>query len=71
MKPTKSTTKATKNYQSLKTELDTVLDELQHDSIDVDAALKGYERGLELIQQLETYLKTAENHIKQLQADRE
>ena len=71
MKPTKSTIKVTKNYQSLKTELDTVLDELQRDTTDVDAALKGYERGLELIQQLETYLKTAENHIKHLQADRE
>lgn len=59
------------NYQSLKAELDTVLDELQNDTTDVDAALKGYERGLELIRQLEKYLKTAENHIKQLQADQE
>ena len=65
------TIKKTPSYQTLKTELDTVLDQLQKPDTDVDAALKGYQRGLELITQLESYLKTAENKIITLQASQE
>ncbi|MDL2342246.1 MAG: exodeoxyribonuclease VII small subunit [Patescibacteria group bacterium] len=54
------------NYQQLKAELDAVLETLQQPDTDVDAAVAGYERGLTLIHQLESYLQTAENHIKQL-----
>ena len=61
----------TTNYQALKAELDTVLDYLQQPDTDVDATLKGYQRGLELISQLEAYLKTADNQIVALQANRE
>ena len=61
----------TTNYQALKAELDTVLDHLQQPDTDVDATLKGYQRGLELISQLEAYLKIAENQIVALQANRE
>lgn len=60
------TTKAI-NYQALKAELDSVLDKLQQPDTDVDAALKGYQRGQELISQLEDYLKNAENQIIKLQ----
>lgn len=64
--------KATKpTYQSLKTELDDVLVQLQQDDTDVDAALKGYERGLTLVTQLEVYLQSAENKIIQLQPQME
>ena len=42
--------------------------ELQREDLDVDAALKYYERGLELVRQLEQYLKTAENRVVQLKA---
>lgn len=65
--------KTTKNvsYQALKAELDTVLNQLQQPDTDVDATLKGYQQGLELISQLEAYLKTAENRIILLQANRE
>ena len=51
-------------YQSLKNELDTIMAELQRDDLDVDLALQHYKRGLELVKQLEQYLKTAENQIK-------
>lgn len=54
------------DYQSLKHDLDQVLAELQAESTDIDAALKGYERGLELTKRLEDYLKNAENKIIQL-----
>jgi exodeoxyribonuclease VII small subunit len=55
-----------KNYRDLKAELDTIMAELQRDDLDVDAALKHYKRGQELIKQLETYLKTAENTLSEL-----
>jgi exodeoxyribonuclease VII small subunit len=54
------------DYQSLKTELDDVMAKLQRDDLDVDEALKLYERGLELAKQLEDYLKTAENTVREL-----
>lgn len=60
--------KPTIDYASLKAELDSVLAELQREDLDVDIALKHYERGLELVQQLETYLTTAENRVTELKA---
>ena len=40
------------DYSTLKAELDQVMDELQREDLAVDAALKYYERGLELVHQL-------------------
>ena len=59
-------TKPNTDYATLKSELDTVLAELQRDDLDVDKALDHYRRGLELVQQLEAYLKTAENKVTEL-----
>ncbi len=59
------------DYQALKAELDNLLDRLQQPDTDVDATLKGYQRGLELIGQLENYLKTAQNQITKLAANQE
>ena len=56
------------DYVSLKTELDSVMLELQREDLAVDAALQHYERGLELVQQLEHYLKTAANRVTELKA---
>lgn len=56
------------NYQALSSELDTIMGELQREDLDVDAALKHYERGLEIATLLEDYLKTAENTVKQLKS---
>ena len=61
-------TKPKPTYRSLKTELDIILAELQQEDIDVDQTLAKYQRGLELIKQLETQLKDAENTITELQA---
>jgi exodeoxyribonuclease VII small subunit len=57
-----------KNYAELKDELDSVMLQLQSETTDVDAALKLYQRGLELVQKIEEYLKTAENTVKELKA---
>lgn len=56
------------DYQALSAELDEVMAKLQDESLDVDSALKYYERGLELVQQLEAYLETAENKVRKLKA---
>ena len=56
------------DYQTLSAELDAIMAELQKDNLDVDDALKHYERGLELVKQLESYLTTAENKITELKA---
>jgi exodeoxyribonuclease VII small subunit len=56
------------NYEQLKTELDKIMVELQNEDLDVDAALKHYQRGLELVQKLEKYLETAENQVRELKA---
>lgn len=54
------------NYQELKAELEAVMIKLQAEDLDVDEALILYQRGLELVKQLDDYLKTAENTIKEL-----
>jgi exodeoxyribonuclease VII small subunit len=60
--------KAKPDYETLTTELDTVLAALQRDDLGVDEALKHYQRGLELVRQLEDYLESAENTITELKA---
>lgn len=56
------------SYEELKTELDSIMLALQQEDLDVDKALQHYQRGLELVQSLETYLKTAENKVIELKA---
>jgi exodeoxyribonuclease VII small subunit len=60
--------KTDKSYQALTRELEQLLAELQQEDIDIDVALKHYERGLELVKQLEEYLNSAENKVKELKA---
>jgi exodeoxyribonuclease VII small subunit len=56
------------DYPALQAELDSILSDLQRDDSDVDAALVHYARGLEIIKQLEAYLKKAENSVRELKA---
>jgi exodeoxyribonuclease VII small subunit len=56
------------DYQALKVELESVMTKLQAEDLDVDEALVLYQRGLELVQQLDGYLKTAENTVHELKA---
>jgi exodeoxyribonuclease VII small subunit len=56
------------SYQTLASELDDILLELQQSDLDVDEAVKKYERGLMLIKELEKYLDEAENTVSQLKA---
>jgi exodeoxyribonuclease VII small subunit len=56
----------TKDYQALSLELDEVLAKLQQPNVQVDEAVKLYEQGLRLIEQLEKHLQQAENTIERL-----
>jgi exodeoxyribonuclease VII small subunit len=58
--------KSAKDYQALSLELDEVLAKLQQPNVQVDEAVKLYEQGLKLIEQLETHLAEAENKIEKL-----
>lgn len=58
----------TVTYQDLQDELDTLLIELQRDDLDVDQAIKYYERGLVLVQKLDARLKDAEIRITEIKA---
>ena len=57
------------DYKSLNSELDDVLLKLQSDDLDVDEAVKLYERGIAITKELETYLKEAENKVSKIKAD--
>lgn len=56
------------SYQDMNAELESILLELQESELDIEVAVKKYERGLELIAVLEDYLKTAENRVTKLKA---
>ncbi len=56
------------SYEALNLELQTIMAELQDESLDIDLALKHYQRGLELVKSLEDYLKNSENKINELKA---
>ncbi len=56
----------TKTYKQLQAELDEVMEKIQAEELDVEEAIKLFERGEKLIAELELYLKTAENKIKRL-----
>lgn len=56
-----------KDYQTLSTELNEVLEQLQSADLDIDAAVKLYDRGMILIDALDGYLKDAENKITKIQ----
>ena len=57
------------SYQKLNAELDVILDELQGGELDIDAAVKKYERGMAIVKELQKYLKEAENTVKKVKAN--
>jgi exodeoxyribonuclease VII small subunit len=59
-------TKQAQSYQELHDELESVLAQLQSDDVDIDAALKLYEKGQALIAKLEARLAEAEHKITEL-----
>lgn len=57
----------TEEYRKLSDELNQILDKIQERDIEVDEAIKLYERGTDITKQLEDFLKNAENKITSLE----
>lgn len=61
-------TAKTINFRALQAELDAIMNKLQETDFDIDEAIIAYERGMEIVADLEKYLKQAENKVTKLQA---
>lgn len=62
----KSTAK--KTYRQLGDELNRIMEWFEAGDVDLDQALVKYEEAVQILGQMETYLKTAENKIKKITA---
>jgi len=69
-KSTKSAkpTSASADYHALTEELHALTAKLESGDLDIDEAVTSYERGLEIVAQLETRLARAENKVTELRA---
>lgn len=54
------------SYNDLQAELRAIVADMQSGELEVDKAIASYERGMEIIGILETYLKTAENKVQEI-----
>lgn len=55
-------------YKELSAELEEVMSQLEGGALDIDEAVRCYERGLVIVKELETHLKQAENKVVELKA---
>lgn len=62
-------TKKSVNYRKLNDELDGILLDLQNGELDIDQAVKKYERGVEIVKQLQSYLKEAQNKVTKVKTN--
>lgn len=60
------TSKKIIDYKALNIELETILTSLQSGELSIDNALKVYSRGQKIVTELQSFLETAENHIKKI-----
>jgi exodeoxyribonuclease VII small subunit len=60
--------KAAKTYQQLSDEFTELVAWFESEDVNLDEAIVKYEQSMELLNQMETYLKTAENKIKKIAA---
>jgi exodeoxyribonuclease VII small subunit len=56
------------SYKQLSDELAKVMGELEGGDLDIDQAVVSYERGLQIVHELEAHLKEAENKVIELKA---
>lgn len=59
---------ATQTYKQLSDELAKVMEQLEAGDLDIDQAVVCYERGLQIVGELEAHLKDAENKVIALKA---
>ena len=56
------------SYAELSEELAQVMTDLENGELDIDEAVRCYERGLAIVKELEAHLKDAENKVTELKA---
>lgn len=54
------------DYGGKMQELEALLARVESDELDVDAAIESFEKGMKLVDELESYLSTAENKIEKI-----
>lgn len=54
---------SSKDYRAMAAELDAIIEVLQTSDLDIDEALQAYTHGMEIVEELEAYLKSAENKV--------
>lgn len=59
------------DYRKLNEELEEILASLETNQLEVDAAIAQYQRGTQIVSELQAYLKTAENKVKRVIVDKE
>lgn len=60
--------KQPRTYQQMAEELARLVDWFESDQVNLDEAVAKYEQAMELLAQMEAYLKTAENKVKKIAA---
>jgi exodeoxyribonuclease VII small subunit len=60
--------KKTKTYQQMAEQLAELIDWFESDKVNLDEAVTKYAQAMELLEQMENHLKTAENKIKKISA---
>ncbi len=63
-----SSSHAAKSYKELSQELADILSSLERGDLDIEEAVKCYERGFVVVNQLQEYLNSAENRVIELKA---
>jgi exodeoxyribonuclease VII small subunit len=61
-----TTAKVSKNYKQMSQELAVILEWFEDSEMDVDVALEKYAEATKLLNEMENYLKTAQNKIKKI-----
>lgn len=61
-------TKTSIDYTKLSKELDELLADLQAGGSDIDSSIKQYERGMQIIEELKTYLAQAKNKVTKVKS---
>ncbi len=60
--------KTSKSYRQMSEQLNEILLWFESEEVDLDEAVKKYEQAQKLIDEMEKYLKTAENKIRKIAA---
>jgi exodeoxyribonuclease VII small subunit len=55
-----------KNYKQMSDELNKLIEWFESDELNLDEAVGKYEQAMQLISEMESHLKTAENKVKKI-----